>query len=230
MRHGGESLRIINDRGAAPQADHGRERWTDARNAALAFKRLHQRRFFANFVCTRSAVPINVQIVSAAENILAKKSLGVGVFDRLLHDDRQIAILAAYVDISGMRTDRDGGNHDAFDDRVRIVFENQAVLAGSGLALVAVAEHIFRFGRLLRHKRPLHPRAEPGATSSAQARVLHLGNDRVRAHAQSLLHGLIAVQLEIAIDLRSALTKALRDHAYLVGMGNERSHKTIRDW
>src|SRR6266446_6541034 len=32
--------------------------------------------------------------------------------------------------------------------------------------------------------------------------------------------GYKAVQLEIAIDIRGALSKALRDNAYLVGMGN----------
>src|ERR1019366_5880701 len=188
--------------------------------AALAFERLHQRRFFANFVSARSTVPVNVEIVSAAEDILAEKALRIGVLDRLLHDHRQVAILAANVDVAGMRTDRDGGNHHAFNDRVRVVLENQAVLAGAGLALIAVAKHVFGFGRLLRHKRPLHSRTEPSAAPSAQAGVLHLVDQGIRTHAQGLLNGLIAVQLEIAIDIRSALSKALRDYAYLVGMGN----------
>src|SRR5450759_5276673 len=100
-----------------------------------------------------------------------------------------------------------------------IVFENQAVLAGAGLALISVAEHIFRLGRLFRNKRPLHSRAETGATASAQAGILDLIDDGVRLQGESFLHGFVAVQLEIAIDIRRALTKALRDHAYLVGMG-----------
>ena len=172
-------------------------------------------------------MPINIQIVSAAEDVLAEEALRVGVLDGLLHDHRQVAILTADVDVSRMRTDGERGDHDTFNDRVRIMFENQAVFAGARLALVAVAEHIFRLGRLLRDKGPLHSRTESGAAPSAQAGVLHLIDDRVRAHAHSLLHGFVAVELEIALDIGSALTKALRDHAYLVGMGNERSHKTI---
>src|SRR5208282_2902337 len=77
VRHGSQGLRIIDDRRAAPQPDYRREGWTDPRNAALAFERLHQRRFFAHFVSARSTMPINIQIVSAAEDILAQESFGV---------------------------------------------------------------------------------------------------------------------------------------------------------
>ena len=165
-------------------------------------------------------MPINIQIVSAAEDILAQEAFGIGILERLLHDDQQVAILAADVDVSGMSTNRECGNHDAFNYGMRIVFENQPILASPRLALVPVAEHVFRLYRLLRDKRPFHPRTEPGPAPSAQAGVLHLIDDDVRLHGECLLHGFVAVQLEIAIDIRSALSKALRDNAYLVGMGN----------
>ena len=53
----GQRLGIIDDRRPAPEPNHGRERRPDARNAALAFERFHQRRFFADFVRARAAVP-----------------------------------------------------------------------------------------------------------------------------------------------------------------------------
>ena len=142
---------------------------------------------------------------------LPRNPLRIGVLDRLLHDHRQIAILAANVDVRRVRADGERGDHRAFNHGVRIVLENQAVFAGAGLALIAVAKHILWFGRLLRDKRPLHPGAEPGAAASAQAGVLHLVDDGVRLHGERLLHGLVAVQFEIAIDIRRALAKALRD-------------------
>ena len=145
-RYAGQRLGIINDRGAAPQSDDGRKRRPDAWNAALTFKRLHQRRFFSNFVCPRAAMPIHIEVVSTAENILAEEALRIGVFDRLLHDDRQVAILTANIDVSGMRADRDGGDHHAFDHSVRIMLEDQAILAGARLALIAIAQNIFRLG------------------------------------------------------------------------------------
>ena len=63
-----------------------------------------------------------------------------------------------------------------------------------------------------------------GPAASAQARVLYLINDCIGLHGESLLHGFVAVQFEVAIDVRRALSKALRDDLYFVGMGNERSH------
>ena len=69
-------------------------------NAALAFKRFHQRGFFSDFVGSGAAVPINVEVTPAAENILAEKPFGIGVANRLLHDDREIAIFAANIDVS----------------------------------------------------------------------------------------------------------------------------------
>src|SRR5579863_7448095 len=47
----------------------------------------------------------------------------------------------------------------------------------------------------------------------AQSRVLDLIDDRVRLHGKRLPHGFVAVKLDIAVDVRSALSKALRNDA-----------------
>ena len=75
----GQRFGIIDDRRTAPQSDHGREGRPNARNAALAFERLHQRRFFADFVSSSAAVPVHIEVAPAAKDVLAEKSLGVGV-------------------------------------------------------------------------------------------------------------------------------------------------------
>src|SRR5581483_12398636 len=136
----GQRLRIINDRRSAPEPDHSREGWPDSRDAALAFERLHQRRFLAYFVRAGAAMPVNIEIVATAKNVLAEKAARIGVTQRLLHDDRQVAILTADVDVSDMGLHCQRGNHHAFDYGVRIVLEDQSILAGPGLALVAVAQ------------------------------------------------------------------------------------------
>ena len=82
----------------------------------------------------------------------------------------------------------------------------------------------FGFGRLLGDERPLHPGAEARAAAPPQAGVLDLIDDGVRLHAERLLHGLVAVQLEIAVNIGRTLAEALGDDLDLVGMGNERSH------
>ena len=156
VRNVGQRLSIINDRRPAPQSNDGREGWPDARDAALAFQRLHQRRLFAHFVSPGATVPVNVEGAAAAENILAAKSLGISIADRLLHDDRQISIFAANVDVAALRADRQRRNHYALDHRMRIVLEDQTVFACARLALIAIAQNIFRLGGLLGHERPLH--------------------------------------------------------------------------
>ena len=106
VRHAGQSLGIIDYRRTAPQSDHGRKGRPNAWNPALALERLHQRRLFADFVGARAAVPINVEVASAAENVFAEKSLGIGIGNRLLHDLQQIAVLAANVDVASLSTRR----------------------------------------------------------------------------------------------------------------------------
>src|ERR1035438_916895 len=56
-------------------------------------------------------------------------------------------------DLSAARPHRQPADHYPFDHRVRIMLENQPVFARAGFALVAVAQHILRLGRLLGHER-----------------------------------------------------------------------------
>src|SRR5205807_4178329 len=122
-----------------------RKRRTNARNSALTFKRFHQRRLFANFISTGTAVPVDIEVASAAEDVLSKKSPGVGVTNRLLHNDRQVSIFSADVNVAATRAHSEPGNDHAFDHRMGVVLENQAVFAGSGFALVTIAEDILGF-------------------------------------------------------------------------------------
>src|SRR5262249_31598952 len=121
-----------------------RKRRPNARHTTLAFKRFHQGRFFTNFISPGAAVPVNVEIASAAEDILADKSLVVGVFDRLLHDVREISILAANVDVPSLRPHSESRNHHTLNYRVWVVFKNQPVFASARFALIAVAQNILR--------------------------------------------------------------------------------------
>src|SRR5262252_7322305 len=119
-------------------------------------------------------MPVHVKVASAAKDVLADESLGIGILDRLLHDDRKVAVFATDVDVSAFRPDRESGNHHTFDHRVRIVLEDQAVFASAGLTFVAVAKNVLRLGRLFGNKRPLYPSGEARAAAPAEAGRLHL--------------------------------------------------------
>ena len=170
MRHGGDGLGVVDDRGSAVEADDGREGRLDARNAALAFERLHQRRLFAHFVGARAGLRDDLEFGVGAEDVLAEKALGVGVGDGLLHDFEQIAILAAQIDEAQLRADGQAGDDGAFNDGVGIVQKDQVVFAGAGLALVAIDQNVFGLGGLLGHERPLHAGREARAAAAAQVR------------------------------------------------------------
>src|SRR5207244_11877980 len=90
-------LSIIDDGGAAPEAHDSRERRPDAGDAAFAFERLHQRRCFADFICARPAVPVDLAVASAAEAVFTKEPFGIGIPDRILPVYRKLAVLTPAV-------------------------------------------------------------------------------------------------------------------------------------
>ena len=136
-RNRAEGLDVVQHRRALERARDGRKRRPDARDAALAFERIEQRRFLAALVGARAGVRVEVEIEAGAVNVLAQIALRVGFGDGAVHDLDQVAILAANVDVAGVRIDRQAGDQHAFDQLVRIVLHQQAVLAGARLALVA---------------------------------------------------------------------------------------------
>src|SRR5262249_42071425 len=135
VRHGGDGLHVVDDRRPAPKADHGKEGRPYARDAALAFERLHQRRLFSHFIGPGAGVPVTVKLLAAAEDIFAQKAFCVCVSQGFAHDVDQIAIFAANVDKPDLRAHGQPGDDDAFNHGVGIVLEDRAVLAGAGFAL-----------------------------------------------------------------------------------------------
>ena len=72
FRHGGKCFHVVDDRGRTVQPDHGGEGRPDARIAALAFERFHQRGFFAAFIGARARMRDQIEVEAAAENIFAQ--------------------------------------------------------------------------------------------------------------------------------------------------------------
>ena len=161
---------------------------------------------------------------------LAETATRVGVGNGLAHDVDQVAVFAADVDESDLRPNREARNHHAFDDRVRIVLQDQTVLAGAGLAFVAVAEDVLGFRRFLGHERPFHAGGKSGAAAPAQVRCLDLVDDPVRTQRERLLQRLVAVELDVAVNVGRTLPEALGNHAYFVGMGNQVTPFVIGNW
>ena len=88
--------------------DNSREWRTNARNAALAFERFEQRRFFATLVRARARVSVAIEVETCAVDVFAEPSARVRLGDGLVHDLDKITILAANIDVA-----RFGADHEA---------------------------------------------------------------------------------------------------------------------
>ena len=228
VRRAGDGFGVVDDGGAAVQADDGGEGRLDAGHAALAFEGLHQGGLFADFVGAGAGLGDDVEVDARAEDVLAEEAFFVGFGDGALDDLEQVAVLAAQVDEAQLRPDGEAGDHGALDDRVRVLEEDDVVLAGAGLGFVAVDEHVLGLFRLLGHEAPLHAGGEAGAAAAAQPGGFHDVDDPAGhgfgALGERHLHGLVAVELEVLVDAGSALAPAALEDDRFVGMGHHGGH------
>ena len=82
----------------------------------------------------------------------------------------------------------------------------------------------FGFADCFGHERPLEAGGEACAAAAAQVRGFHLVDDAFGAQREGLARGLVAAQLDVAVDVRRALAEAVGDDGDAVGMGGERRH------
>src|SRR5713226_3704942 len=201
-RNGAERFDVINDRRAAVEADDGREGRFNARIAALAFERFHERGFFATFVGTRAGVHDQIKIEAGAEDIVAEVVARIGFVESSLDDVENVAILASNVDEAFRRANRASRNDDAFDHLVWVHLHQRTVLARAGLGFIGIADDVFRLRRILGNERPFHAGREARAAAPAQVGLPYLVDDRLWRHfPQRFFQRLVAVVLQIHIDL-----------------------------
>ena len=128
-----ERLDILVEGRTAEQPDLGDIRRPVARIAALAFDRFDHRRLFAANIGAGAAAKLDLTRLDQA-----------GVFERgdLMAEDVQYCwILIAHIEVDALGIDRPSRDQRAFEHRVRLALEIEAVLEGAGLALIAVDGH-----------------------------------------------------------------------------------------
>src|SRR3546814_19117693 len=97
--------------------------------------------------------------------------------------DWSSGVCSSDLDIGGARAHREARDQRTFDQLVRIVADDFAVLATARFGFVGVDDQEARavFARLLWHEAPLQTGREARAAAAAQARRLDLLDDRVLA-------------------------------------------------
>jgi hypothetical protein len=169
VRHHRDRLDIVDRGRAAVEPRARRERRLQPRLALLALQAFQQRRLFTADVGAGAVVDVHLE-VPAVDVAGADQARASGLGHRRLQHLALADVLAADVDVANVRLHGEGRDQAAFDEQVRIVPQDLAVLAGAGLGLVRVDHQVVRpVLHLLGHEGPLQPRAEAGAPAAAQA-------------------------------------------------------------
>ena len=161
---------------------------------------------------------VDIEIERITVDVILAEQLGViGLIDRGLEPFALTDELAAHIDVAGAAIHCAAGDQAAFDEQMRIVPHDLAILAGAGLGLVRIDDQIVRpVSDRLGHERPLQSGWEAGAAAAAQARGLHLVDDRVAAFVQDRLGAVPGTTLARALKAPVVEAVEIPEDAVLV--------------
>ena len=179
----------------------GGERRAGPRLAAVAFDRGHQGRLFAADEGPGTHADLHVEIEAGAEDVLAQDAPLLCLGNGDLQPRNGQRIFRPHVNIASQRADRMGGDGHAFQNAVRVAFQDAAVHEGAGIALVGIAHGKLGIAGRLAGQLPFPPSGKTGASAAAEARNTHRLDDFLGAIGDDDLgQGLVAVAGDIIFD------------------------------
>ena len=92
----------------------------------------------------RAGTSVNIQLAveSGTFDVLSDVAAISRLGQRPFQDPLLLSKLSTYIDVADARLDRVGGEEATFDDQVRIVLHQVAVLESARLTLVGVTDHV----------------------------------------------------------------------------------------
>ena len=190
--HAAQGFHVVDNCGLAEQTFDRRKRRLNTRPCSLAFQTFDQTGFFTADVCTSTTMQHNIQIEACALDVLAQQTCCVTFLDRGIQSSIAAAILIAKVEIGVVGFDRMAGNHDAFDQLMRILFHQDSIVEGSRFAFIGVDAQINRTWMILGQEGPFQAARKTRAAAPTQASVFDDVNDIDRSHAQDLFDPRVA--------------------------------------
>ena len=201
--HMADRLHIVDDRGLHVEAEDGGEvRRLDAGVGAFALEGFEEAGLLAANVGAGPLVDINVQVEARTENVFSKKTFGFRLLDGFPNDLRGLWKFAADVDVGEVDIRREGGDGEAFDQLVRILVQDVAVLESAGLGFVAIDDDVVGLAVVVFDEAPLGTGREARSTASAEVGGLDHIDDLAGLHAERLFEGLVAAVGEVGLDVR----------------------------
>ena len=136
-----------------------------------------------------------------AEDTIAQESQALGVANRLREMLDRYGILRADVDVAVAGPDGVGADEHALDDSVGVALAHPTVHERPGIALVGVADQVFRLAGGVAAELPLPPRGKARAPAPAKATGRDLGNDILGGHStEDFGQRIVAVERQIILD------------------------------
>ena len=174
---GAKGLDVVQRGRALQVAVADRVRWPVARDAALAFERLDQRRFLTADIGTGTQVDFDVEVEAGmAQNVASQQASLAPPRQHAIERRQQIAVFAAQIEKALATVDGIGAHRHAFEHQIGLGRKQDAILEGAGLALVGVAHHITPricvISGGVAAGRPFQAGGEAGATAPAQVGML----------------------------------------------------------
>ena len=98
------------------------------------------RGFLPTIVGSSSSVNPNFSVEAGSENVLAKKIFGTRFFDCCLQNLSRLREFLPDINVSGVTTDGETGDQHAFDQLVRILVHDVAVLESARFGFICIAD------------------------------------------------------------------------------------------
>src|SRR5262249_35949612 len=175
----GDCLDIVHSGRTAIKPHIGRERRLEPWQAFLSFETFQKSGFLAADIGAGTVMDDDVEV--EAMNVVLADELGVvGLLDRCLEPLAFADEFAANIDVAGVRGHGASGDQTTFDEKVRIMPHDLAILASAGLGLVGIDHEIMWTAvGLFRHEGPFQAGRKSGTAAAALARSLPFIHHRI---------------------------------------------------
>src|SRR5579884_1502794 len=170
-------LNVINKGRRAIKSFLRRIRWSWARCPAFSLDRSDQCSLFATDKRSGAEPQVEMESEPRSADIIPQQPDSLGVPDCGSQTFDGQRVLGANVDISLGSSHRIGSDDHAFDHPVRIAFQYAAVHECTRIALVRVADHVFRRAACFGNSTPLEACRITGAATAPQSAFCNLLQD-----------------------------------------------------
>ena len=200
--HMADRFHIVHDGRLHVEAEHGWEiRWLDAGVGAFAFEGFEKAGFLAANVGASALVDIDVEVKAGAEDVFSEKTFGAGFLDGVPNDLGRFGEFAADVDVGEVDIRGEGGYSEAFDELVRVLVKDVAVLECARLGFVAVDDDVVVLAVFVFDEAPLGTGGEARSATATQVSGFHHVDDLTGLHGDGFFQGLVATVGDVGLDV-----------------------------